>query len=322
MKQKMIYVALGAVWAALLGGCRHKELCYDHPHGVEVSVIFDWSAAPDATPETMSLYLYPTEGGKPLRYEFIDCNGGKIRVPLGNYHAMCLNSSTEYVTYRNTEQLETFEVFTRTTPLLAGMGLVSVRSENAPRPEGTENERVAQAPDRLWSGYVKGIELQEIEGQEIRMVPRLSTSYCTIEIRNAENLGGVASMSGTLSGTSESLFPGQGSDKVGETPITIPFGVTIWPDEKKVTAEHAIFGHCPGAANAHMLTIYAILSDNSQWYQAFDVTEQLHTAADQRRIHIVLDGLTLPVPDAESGGGFQPTVDGWKDAEEDLVIDM
>lgn len=34
----------------ILASCRHKELCYDHPHGMEVNVVFDWSEAPDATP--------------------------------------------------------------------------------------------------------------------------------------------------------------------------------------------------------------------------------------------------------------------------------
>ena len=39
--------------------CEHKDLCYDHSHTTKIQVIFDWKNAPDATPETMRLYLFP-----------------------------------------------------------------------------------------------------------------------------------------------------------------------------------------------------------------------------------------------------------------------
>ncbi len=303
----------------ILASCRHKELCYDHPHGMEVNVVFDWSEAPDATPETMSLYLFPLEGGEPLRYEFTDCSGGIIKVPVGRYHAMCLNSSTENVSYRNMSQLKTFEVISKEAALLGELSSVVTRSETAPRAEGTEDQRVALAPNQLWSDYQESIELKEIEGQEIRLQPLLSTSKCTIEILNAENLDGVIAMSGALTGTSESLFPGHGCDVLGEAPITIPFGVTICSTEKKVMGEHFLFGHRPELGYSHMLTIYAVLSDNTQWYHTYDVTEQIRTAPDPRNIHIVLDGLSLP--ESEGGmGGFHPSVDDWQDTEVDIEM--
>ena len=91
MKKLFIYL-----FAALaVASCEHKDLCYDHSHTIDVEVVFDWRNASEAAPESMSLYLFPTNGGEALRYEFTDCGGGTIRVPVGNYGALCLNSDTE-----------------------------------------------------------------------------------------------------------------------------------------------------------------------------------------------------------------------------------
>ena len=40
---------------ALTTGCEHKELCYEHPHTMQLDVIFDWGKAPGASPGSMSL---------------------------------------------------------------------------------------------------------------------------------------------------------------------------------------------------------------------------------------------------------------------------
>lgn len=95
----------------------------------------------------MSLYLFPQDGGKALRYEFAGHKGGKIRVPAGHYDALCLNSDTEGIYYRNTEKRTTFEVTiahdsTPVTPFFIGCAL----SKLPPAPEGTKNERVALEP--------------------------------------------------------------------------------------------------------------------------------------------------------------------------------
>lgn len=59
----------------LLTSCEHKDLCYDHSDATEIQVVFDWTNAPDATPETMRLYLFPVGGGTPHTYEFPDYRG-------------------------------------------------------------------------------------------------------------------------------------------------------------------------------------------------------------------------------------------------------
>lgn len=79
------------------------------------------------------------------------------------------------------------------------------------------------------------------------------------------------------------------------------------------------FGHCAATQNAHQLTIYAVLADESKWYYTYDVTDQIHSAPDQRNVHIVLDGLPLPKP-IVNGGGFQPSVDEWQSVDVDIEM--
>lgn len=60
--------------------------------------------------------------------------------------------------------------------------------------------------------------------------------------------------------------------------------------------------------------------DGSKFYKTFDVTEQIHTAADPRNIEILIDGLELPKP-IINGGGFNPDVSEWGEGE-DVEIQM
>lgn len=77
MKKLFIYL-----FAALaVASCEHKDLCYDHSHTIDVEVVFDWRNASEAAPESMSLYLFPTNGGEALRYEFTDCGAVRSGCP-------------------------------------------------------------------------------------------------------------------------------------------------------------------------------------------------------------------------------------------------
>lgn len=316
--KKIFHAATAAAVLAAATSCEHKELCYDHSDAVDVEVVFDWCNAPDASPESMSLYLFPA-GGEALRYEFTDCRGGTIRVPVGSYEALCLNSDTENVTYRNAECRETFEVTTRTADLLSGLSVLGVLSDGVPRVDGTESERVILPPDMLWSDYAESVELKPTAGTPtVTLSPEMSICRYTVEIRNAANLKYVSGISGSLSSMAESLYPGVGCDATCKTGATIPFDAAVSADKSTVTGELFAFG-CPSARKTHTLTVYAVLSDESKWYYTYDVTDQIHSAPDRRDVHIVLDGLPLPKP-IVNGGGFQPDVDDWQSVNVDIEM--
>lgn len=322
MKRKHRFSAqmLCVVMSLLLTGCEHKELCYDHPHTVQLQVVFEWEKAPDASPKSMSLYLFPQGRGKPLRYEFAGHKGGIIRVQEGNYDALCLNSDTEGIYYLNTEKQTTFEVTTRTTGLLTRLSALDVPSVKTPFAEGTKDERVALEPNRVWSHHVENIQLKkDTDGQSLTLYPEISIHTYTIEIRNAENLKYVSGISGSISTMAGGFFPGIGPNALSEERVTIPFEVAISDDKTAITGRVQSFGHCPSTMNSHKLVIYVVLADGSKWYYTYDVTEQFHADPDLQNVHILLDGLPIPKP-ITGGGGFEPSVDEWEDVVEDIEM--
>ena len=126
-------VALGLL-AVFFGGCEHKEFCLDHSHAMLFDVVFDWELAPGAEPESMSLYMFPDGGGRPVRHEMPGNAGGTIRVQAGGYGALCFNGDTESIRCLHTETLEGFEITTRQASLLQGFSSrASMRLHRGPK---------------------------------------------------------------------------------------------------------------------------------------------------------------------------------------------
>lgn len=312
--KKTLYI-LSLLAGAALSSCEHKELCYDHPHTGFVRVVFDWTHAPEASPETMSLYLFPESSSEALRYEFTDRRGGEIAVPMGIYGALALNSDTERLLFRNINRRETFEVYTREDNLLGTLG---VRSDNAPRAEETQDERVASQPDKLWCVGAEDIELvRGVSEQTVTLCPSRAVRSYTVEIRNAENLKHVKDLSGSLSGMAGGLC--LDSKEPTAEAVIIPFAASVTQDMTGIEGELLAFGPCPQAETAHKLVIYAVLKNGEKWYYTYDVTDQVRGASDPYNVHIVLDGLPLPEPIID-GGGFQPGVDGWKEIYINIIL--
>ena len=318
--KRSVYLIFSLLLVVLaVSACRHKELCFDHAHTADVNVIFDWKYAPSARPESMALYLFPKGGGEQLRYDFTNRNGGTVRVPAGEYEAVCINSDTKDISYVNRNDRRSFEVSTRSTALLSSLSPLGVSSKGAPR--ANNEERIAQSPDMLWTDMVEGIEIVLSAGkrQTIVLYPKVSVSNISVEIRNAQNLKYVNGVSCSISGLAGGLFPGLGCNSLTKELVTIPFESVMSVENSTVTGATRTFGHCPLDVNKHILTVYAVLANNSKWYYAYDVTEQVHKAPDQRNIHIVIDGLPLPKP-ITNGGGFKPEVNEWQVVEIDISL--
>ena len=310
MLERMSHVLLAAAVLAVLSltSCEHKDLCYDHYHNTKIQVVFDWKNAPDATPETMRLYLFPIDGGRPRTYEFIDYRGGHVNVPAGRYKALCVNSDTESVLYRNTDSFDGFEAY-------APEGVLNVGGSPAPRAEGTSGERIAGSPDRLYSDRLYDLVIEPSkESQTVTLYPALSVCRYRVTITNVSNLKYISpdGVSGALTGMSGGML-------VGRNELTsVPFGV-VSDGTSTLTADFLVFGQTGPEDPVHKLVIYVIMSDGRRNYYTFDVTWQVDGAPDPRDVHIMLDGLPLPKP-IVNGGGFHPTVDEWQNVEVDVPM--
>ena len=317
MRNRNKVIIAACTIALLSAGCEHKELCLDHAHYATVYVDLNWELAPDAAPDYMETYFFPTDGGKALRFGFTQKGGGVIEVPFGTYHVLCLNTGTPTNLLRNSAAWDLFEVYTRNASLLEGMGMMT--ASEPPQAEGAENESGALEPDMLWTARVENVNIPISEAlQTVTMFPEQSVTKFSLIIRNADNLEHASGLSGTLSGLSRGYFVG--SDVMDDECVTVPFAVQR-SGEASLIGNFRGFGHCPNGDDGtpHKLVIYAILEDGTKWYYTFDVTEQVHTAADQRNISIELDRLPLPAP-IINGGGVQPDIDEWEDVEVDIPM--
>lgn len=318
---RFIILMAFAVFVSLFSGCDHKELCFDHSHVSRINVLFDWSASPEASPESMSLYLFPQNGGKPLRYEFSGAEGGTIKVPNGVYDAICLNSDTEGIRYRHTEKFSTFEITTAdtgTTAFLSGRKGIAQTTARARQ----TRERMAVEPDMLWCGRLRDIRVDDMTAPAtVILYPEKSVRTYTVEIRNADNLRHVSQISGSISAMAGGILAGQGSLVLTRELVTIPFLMNINQDLGLVTGRTKSFGHCPSAINNHILTVYALMDDGSKWYYTIDITPHLHQdpGSGKDETHVILDRLPIPDPGSE-GGGFITDVDGWHQIDEDLKM--
>ena len=293
----------------LLSSCVHKELCYDHPHTLDIEVEFDWSKAPDAEPKTMSLYLFPEDGGEAQRYEFVDHTRGKIRVLPGNYKAVCMNSDTRNIRFADKSHYESCTITTKDTDLMSGLTSLGVRSSTPPMARGTEDERIVMSPDSIWTARMEDIVADSL-CKKLTFTPEKAFETIKVTINNVENMQYLTAVNGALSSMSGGWMLGR--NVLTDEKVTIPFNLEINKSANTLSGELLIFGHCPDEDITHLLTIYCIMADGNNFYYTYDVTKQLHECEDAV-ITITLDNLPLPAPKPgeNTGGGFSPTVGDW-----------
>lgn len=306
---RTIYALAISLLACLFAACEHKELCYDHSHTADLQVVFDWRYAPEARPASMYLYLFPDQGGKPLLYEFTDREGGTATVPAGHYHALCLNSDTEFILYRNQDAYDRFEAY------LTG----GTFSRPVPRAEGTDMQGIRSTPDRLWSDHSDLMEVvADLPGQKLVLYPKLSVRRYTVEIRNVENLKYLTR--GEIFGSLTSMSGGMllNADQPTDETVTLPFDMSS-DGKSRIEAEFYTFGYPSASTETQYLMVYAILDDGQKYSFTYDVTSQIHEAPDPMNVHILLDGLPLPKP-IDNGSGFVPEVEEWNTVEVELSM--
>lgn len=303
----------------LLAGCTHKELCEDHGHIVEIDVVFDWTNAADASPESMSLYLFSEDGTNPQRYELMGRDGGRIKISKGIYHAICFNGDTHNIECINRDNLSTFLIRSKDADdvtVSTGWGFSSVGLSTAMT---SKDERLTREPDMLWVGDINDIVIDE-SCQPIVLTPEPSVMQIKITILNAENLSNASAIVGTLSGLADGILAS--GQSLNEATATIPFEVSMAKEASTLYTEFNAFGDCKNSDKSHYLDLFVLLKDGSIWKYSYDVTQEMHNDQNYgtKTINITLDGLPIPKLEDVGSGGFVPTIDGWESVDIDIQM--
>lgn len=342
MKTDKLYILIYVLTVFFFTSCEHKELCYHHPHEKTVRVEFDWRDAPDATPKGMCVLFYPEDGGGCLRYDFNGMNGGEVQLRVGTYRILCYNNDTEAVLFRDMEDYEFHECYTREGNVLEP--IYGNAANYAPRASGSEEERVVITPDMMWGCTATQVEItdtgisyicvplqekdewdgkpEERTEQVITLYPHELVCTYTYEVRNVKNLKHVNQMCGTLSGMAPSLC--FCNEELGTECVTLPFGA-VSEGDSTVVGKFYTFGHHEANQAPHRMVFYVVMDDGKKYVYGLDndehlnVTKQVHFAPDKRHVHIIIEGLDLPRP-IENGGGYDVDVDDWEVVEDDIIL--
>jgi len=330
MKRTFFQTAIIIFSVLGLCSCEHKELCYDHPHSRSLLLNFDWSYAPDATPEGMCVYFYPIDDdlGGVRRFDFADTAGGQIQLRVGRYRVVCYNNDTDGVLFDGMDDYFTHHCYTRDGDLMEPIYGNGSYNASVPRAAEAEEERVVICPDMMWGCSVAEVKVEDISTaggsqteQVITLTPQELVCTYTFEIRNVSNLKHVSQLCASLSGMAGGLT--FSTNKLYTECVTLPFEAKS-DGESTITGSFYTFGHHELNLRSHHLTLYVIMDDGQKYVygttgQHFNVTNQVHTAQDKRHVHIVVDGLDLPQPITDDGG-MKPTVDDWQEINEDILI--
>ena len=306
MRKAMIRLAVAAMLpvAALMQGCEHKDLCYDHSHMTDLRVDFDWSAAPDADPRTMVVHFFRPDGSLYRRVEFTQRTGGKVRLEAGEYSILFHNGNMETV-YELGNSHSDYALSGVSRSILEPMG----REGDAPRPPESADQLIFSAPDQVWAGSHSAIEiLPGVAGQTVKLTPVEATMEYTVEITGVENLRDDIDVSAAITGMSPLYRLAEGCH--GGEAATLPISVERVGDNTLV-AHFRTFGHCPQTELAHTFSVYT----SNKFFVNYDITEKMHNAPDPRHVVIEIHGLRLP----DAGMGTE--ISGWENVEE-YEIDM
>ncbi len=315
-------LAIVAVVQSVLTACEYKELCYDHNHWAEITVEFDWSKATTANCESMTVLFYNVANpdAEPIRYDFAGNTGGKARLNPGTYRVVGYNKDTETILFRHYTSADSLEAYTRQSSIEEGSQISRV---GMPRAPGTETEPVILEPDPFYAAASAEVTLERNDrDRTIVITPEYRYTTLSISINNVPNLQYTGQFGGTLSGLAAARQVVSGELSSATASQAFPARVV---NDSTLQMEFRIFGHCPhfreGITNTHLLTIYAVLADNSQWYYTIDITQKFHDAViDEQTEHIDItidEGIPIPKP-IVNGSGFQPTIDGWQGIEIDV----
>ncbi len=306
---------LMTVAAMFLTSCDHRDILTERPaKRLQVTVEFDWSGDPGASPKGMTVYFFREGGSSPVAYEFRGRDGGTVTLAPGVYSAICHNSDSDRHGFVGQEIYEEFGL-----RLNDHRDSGNLHSAMLPRVSG---ERLAHSPDSIW---IAAVPLFEVKGPApssplpdkpltVRFNMESVVNHYTFIIHNPINFTSSMSVTATISGMAATVHPGRGVK--GDETVTHLFSMAPTADGG-LQGDLLTFGHCGGGPattraegeSQHILVVNATLRDGQQWSSTHDVTDRIHNSEVADCV-VRLDSVAFPTS-VGGGEGFSPNVAGW-----------
>lgn len=300
-----------------LAACRHKDFCWDHQYG---KIFIDVQYDDDNDPDDIAYLHDHVRATRVLVYQMTTNNmvlasDIERRVNILNlgadiYDFIVHNAGTENLTFVNRDK---FLAHTTSTgvcdilePLYGSRGVISDIDLN-------NGESVVKQAEPIWS--IGMANIRSHEGDTIRLTALPLHCRYSFEMRNIEGLARVKRVSSFITGMSEGAS--LGSTELSDTPVTVTVPARVDLERKSIIGNFYTFGHNPGIAKRHRMGLFIELESGEKYKllegDAFDVTDQVASAPNRRRVHIIIDGVKLP--SSGTGAGFEVSVSPWGDGE-------
>lgn len=309
-----------ALLVLLLTGCEHKPLCYDHPHGQAVRVVFNWSRLRQM-PGAMRLFFYPLGRQRTEPYVY-DVGADRllpgiaVELPAGKYRVLSFNIDTENVFVRNEQQFADIELYTAQRSLT----LTAKRDGQTV----TRSIPLVDTPEWMCRASLAEVQVQSATAnaeQLIELTPRPAVSRLLYQIRGIRNIDRARSIIGTLSGVAGSLFAGSGM--FPEKSSTVHFEASV--KGGVVVGEFNLFGINLTAVprEKNLFTLYFRTAAGIS-HLTFDITDKMRIVEEDNQyvINAYIDietDMELPHP-IGGEGGMQVDVEQWEEVNIDIDI--
>lgn len=298
--------------AAMLSGCRQKEL--ESPVGAicTVDVRFLWDNAPEANPEGMTLLFYPHDtSGSFWRYDIAGKDGGQVEIESGTYTMIALNNDLPGVRLEHISYIDSATAMTvsATKALADSTGILY---------EGMVGNI------RVMPGYVSycASDGRMRGGQDTRIEcrPDSVTTIFDIRLTDATGMERVRTLDGELEGCAAGISM--------LTHLTLPDSVKVaLPmsfDPSAGTATGSVTGFARNDyPSTYTLVLRARYTNGILYEKKLDVTEKILNHPYPHRVEIIINGLIFPENPSHDGDnqnslGIDVGVDGWHTVEIDI----
>ncbi len=335
--------------------CDYKDLCYDHTHEVTINVVYDWENAPEAFPDGMCIYFYNAEDGSFYdRWDFsatkasgTHVQGGQIKLPAGTYSVITYNNDTEGVFFSGTDEFSTHTAFTAENSVYDGAlgntggspssSRTSSRTYSSIEDLATDNT-VYNNPSMMWGVTALDVVITQgsisyttTKGTSGATVVKSADSDMTLtlyphelvatyiyDVINVHNLKYAYLVFGKLSGMASNL--NLATAELGPEVYPMPFSSSLTlgntDEDGTISGSFLTFGN---VGEVNYMVFYAMLTNGDNWYNVYNVTDQVQAAEDPMHVYILIDGMELPVAISD-GEGFNPYVDDWQG--EDIYLPL
>lgn len=317
MSIKSLFMTMMILTPLMLGSCRHKDFCWDHKYGkVYIDVQYDDDNDPDDIVylrdkvRATRVLVYHVATDEMVLASDIERRINTLNLGADTYDFIAHNAGTEVLRFDGRDKYITLGTTTGMCDILEPMyGSRGVTSDI----DLGNGEDVVKPAEPIWGIGKEAV--QSVVGDTIRLTAVPLHCRYTYEMRNVDGLAAVKRMSSFITGMADGAS--LSNAELYDTPVTVAVPAQKGEDGRSVVGSFFTFGHNPRIDKRHRMGLFIELETGEKYKllegDAFDVTEQVVGAANRRRVHIVIDGVRLPV--SGTGAGFEVSVNPWGEGE-------